>query len=97
MSEYTFDPKRAEVVVQQLEMVDTQIKQMLMHLDENTKRNLASWGSETKDAYTAAKASWDASANAMPVALANARAALMQIASTYGRMETNGSSLFGGR
>ena len=97
MSEYTFDPKRAEVVVQQLDLADNQLKQMLAQLDENTKRNLAGWEAETKTAYAQAKASWDASAAQMPIALANARAALSQIASTYGRMESNGSSLFGGR
>lgn len=97
MAEYTFDPRRAQQVLEQLEQVDAQIKAMLSTLDENSRRNLAAWSSDTKDAYAAAKASWDASANAMPVALANARNALMQIAAEYQRMEAAGSGMFGTR
>jgi uncharacterized protein YukE len=96
MSEYTFDPRRAQLVLDQLEQVDSQLKAMLTTLDENSRRNLAGWASDTMDAYTAAKAAWDASANAMPAALANARNALSQIASQYQRMEATGSGMFGG-
>jgi WXG100 family type VII secretion target len=97
MTEYTFDPSRAEAVLQQLEVIDNQIRAMLNTLDENSKRNLAGWASETQQAYTQAKAAWDASAAAMPQALQNARSALTQIAHTYHRMEINGSSLFQAR
>lgn len=94
MAEYTFDPRRAEAVLQQLEVVDNQIRTMLTTLDENSRKNLAAWSSDTKDAYAHAKSSWDASAAAMPQALQNARVALSQIAETYHRMELNGSGLF---
>ena len=97
MAEYTFDPRRAEAVLQQLEVVDNQIRNMLTTLDENSKKNLAAWSSDTKDSYAAAKAAWDASAAAMPQALQNARVALSQIADTYHRMEINGSGLFQAR
>jgi WXG100 family type VII secretion target len=96
MPEYTFDPARAAAIVEQLEMVNKRIKLMLQNLDEESRRNLKEWSSDTKVAYDQAKASWDASAAAMPVALTNARSALGQISQTYGRMEQNGQSLFGG-
>ncbi|SDT74629.1 WXG100 family type VII secretion target [Actinoplanes derwentensis] len=94
MAEYTFDPRRADAVLQQIEVIDNQIRAMLATLDENSKRNLAGWESDTKAAYAHAKAAWDASAAAMPQALQNARVALTQIAENYQRMETNGSGLF---
>ncbi|MFD9890253.1 WXG100 family type VII secretion target [Amycolatopsis sp. NPDC058986] len=94
MAQYTIDFGRVQGVLEQMEGVDKQIKTMLGTLESNTEKSLAEWQSEAKASYQQCKAKWDASAAQMPVLLAQARQALAEIMTSYGKAENQGSDMW---
>jgi WXG100 family type VII secretion target len=82
-------------VAEEMGAIAKYIQGLLQDLDDGTKQNLAEWTSSARDAYTTAKAKWDAAAAQMVVQAQNAQNSLGQINDSYANAEYQGMGLWG--
>lgn len=78
----------------EMESISQQISQTLQSLDDAARQNLADWADDARDAYTAAKAKWDAAAAAMQQQSVQATQSLGDISSYYTSGEKFGVNLW---
>ena len=95
MATYTVNMSNVAAVAEEMGYIANMIQGQLDDLDNATKMNLAEWTSSARDAYSQAKAKWDAAAAAMVTQAQNAQSALNQITDTYANAEYQGLGLWG--
>jgi len=95
MTTYTVNMSNVQVVADEMGDIAKRISGLLTDLDDSSKQNLAEWTSSARDAYSVAKAKWDAAAAQMVVQANNAQNSLGQINDGYANAEYQGLGLWG--
>jgi uncharacterized protein YukE len=96
MVTYTFSYSVANTVCDDMDAVNRQLTQALEDMAANVERTMADWRDDAKDQYWQAKAAWQGAAGRMPVNLAAARQALIQISGEYSSVEKTGVNTWSG-
>jgi WXG100 family type VII secretion target len=95
MATYTVNMSNVAAVAEEMGAIARYIQSLLTDLDDGQKQSLAEWTSSARDAYTTAKAKWDAAAAQMSVQADNAQNSLSQINDAYAKAEYQGLGLWG--
>ncbi len=94
MATYTVNMSNVGEVAAQMGVIASHIQQLLTDLDDSQKMHLSEWTADSRDAYAAAKALWDAKAADMAVQAVNAQNSLSSINDAYANAEYQGLGLW---
>lgn len=95
MATYTVNMSNVAAVAEEMGAIARNIQSLLDDLDNGTLQSLSEWTSSARDAYTTAKAKWDAAAAQMSVQAGNAQNSLSSINDSYANAEYQGLGLWG--
>jgi WXG100 family type VII secretion target len=96
MTTYQVSMEQMDFVGGEMNAISQNISKTLAALDDGAKQNLAAWSDDAKDAYTVAKAKWDAAALEMQNQVVKAQQGLVDIGGFYTSGEKYGVSLWEG-
>lgn len=96
MTTYEVSLEQMAFVGGEMESISKQISATLTSLDEGARQSLANWADDARDAYTTAKARWDAAAAQMQSQSVQATNSLGDISQYYTSGEKYGVNLWQG-
>ncbi len=94
MSDYRFDFNQADATLYDMNTTNNNITHALADMETNVEKSIQEWTGAARDAYYAAKAQWNQSANDMAMYLQQARTTLLQISDNYGTTEQRATEIW---